>query len=675
MLDGRPVLLPVAAREKHPWFIDWQKLTWEQTQDPATQLVFRQSESGEVFGRVTYEEELKHRDGCAVLLGEASGGLCTIDFDDLEFARKFVDLNPWAQKSLRTQGSSRGFNIWVFVEGSIPKSCNLERDLTPRDNPDQPQPKRKHLGEWRADGRSTMIEGIHSSGVPYRRIVDCPPARVAFDEINWPPGPVYPWIKTRYETLAEEHGKAVYPNANGTVVINQVFFAALYADENHILYDAEAGLFFAYESSTGVWKKKTPDLIKNEFGQLIRRVAQDIGNEDLERKRTESLLRALAILLKGQVEKEKPFERRKEDAGIIHLTNGMLDLRENPPVPREFSPEFYSRNITPVALDEDAQCPRFLKELVLPAVGKENVLLIQKMAGSCLLGQNLIQRFWILEGTPGGGKSTFVNVLVKVLGVHNQTELRTEHLDKRFEVFNYLGKTLLIGVDVPGRFLNQSGASKIKGLTGGDYLAAEKKNGGQYTVKGDFNVIITCNSRLHLRMDGDGEAWRRRLIRVVIKKYKPEQPIPNFAEILLEEEGPGILNWMIKGAFKVLQEIEEHGTIQLTEKQREARDALLLESDSISQFVRNGIERASGHDLTMEEIVKRYFKFCEGKGWQAKRIRQVKTELPGAMLEIHHVGKSNSITRSNSVEKERTQRGFRGVRLVRLTHEDEDEPF
>jgi phage/plasmid-associated DNA primase len=82
-----------------------------------------------------------------------------------------------------------------------------------------------------------------------------------------------------------------------------------------------------------------------------------------------------------------------------------------------------------------------------------------------LIGENLAQRLLILTGTAGGGKGTFIRVLVGILGQTNVASLRTQLLNERFELGRFLGKTLLYGADVPEKFLNHRGASVLKSLT------------------------------------------------------------------------------------------------------------------------------------------------------------------------------------------------------------------
>jgi len=82
----------------------------------------------------------------------------------------------------------------------------------------------------------------------------------------------------------------------------------------------------------------------------------------------------------------------------------------------------------------------------------------------------------LLVGTPGGGKSTLLEVIEAVVGPSNVVELRTDFLADRFEIARFLRKTMLSGKDVPGNFLETAGAQMLKKLVGHDLLSAERKN-------------------------------------------------------------------------------------------------------------------------------------------------------------------------------------------------------
>ena len=119
---------------------------------------------------------------------------------------------------------------------------------------------------------------------------------------------------------------------------------------------------------------------------------------------------------------------------------------------------------------------------------------------------------------------------------------------------------------MPGNFLQQKGSESIKKLTGGDLLDAEfKHSNGRCKLRGEFSIIITSNNSLNVRLDGDNDAWRRRLILLKFVNNPPKKPIARFADKLFAEEGPGILNWMVQGAVKSLNDLAEYGRIHLPE--------------------------------------------------------------------------------------------------------------
>ena len=148
------VLLPVPVGEKGCREKSWPEFTLEKMGD-ATHLA--KLETGNV----------------AVLLGEASGNLISIDFDDEEFLEAFMDGNPRLGESTFTKGK-RGGNVFLRIEGELPEFANLKNG------------KGGHIGEIRSGAKSTVVHGLHPEGVTYEIVNDSPPIRMAFDEIVWP---------------------------------------------------------------------------------------------------------------------------------------------------------------------------------------------------------------------------------------------------------------------------------------------------------------------------------------------------------------------------------------------------------------------------------------------------------------------------------------------------------
>jgi len=293
--------------------------------------------------------------------------------------------------------------------------------------------------------------------------------------------------------------------------------------------------------------------------------------------------------------------------------------------------------------------------------------MLQQYAGQCLLGRSLTQRILILDGVGGASKGAFVLTIIGIVGPQNARELRTRFLADRFEIGRCLGKTLLIGSDVRANFLSEEGSHRLKSLVGGDLLEAELKNrNAQFRIEGVFNTVITSNTRLRVRLQGDETAWKRRLAIAHYENPFNGPKIPDIDQFLLRTEGSGILNWCLEGARKLLKSIHQTGDISLSTRQVERVKTLLSESDSLRIFLRENLVGTPGADLTGTEILERYTSYCISAGWSPTPLRLAQSSLDDLMLELFSAAKVHDIKRDG-----KNQRGFR---YVRFRNDDEADP-
>lgn len=492
---------------------------------------------------------------------------------------------------------------------------------------------------------SPVFEGIGGSDGSDAQF-ELPPSTAGEDMIDG-------GLTSPLDPVVAEHGDFFVAHEE-TVEINQIAVAAKFAEERQIVFDADNQEFRKYNPTTGHFAVVKEPQIKWELAGFIKNIAEKDAAGAFVPKRTNSLLGAIVNLVKGCA----PAPERDLDHKVVHVGNGMLDLTTDIPNLRPFSPDYFSTRFCPIRFDPDAKCERFLRELLQPAVAAEDISLLQRISGAALLGPNRAQRCEILYGSAAAGKSTFVNILEKILGPENVAHLRTEHMGSRFETHGYHNKTLLSAKDVAGDFLSSKGAKMLKALVGDDQLETELKFGGKHRLRGDLQVTITSNSRLKLAVEDDEEAWRRRLLIVEFKRDEAPKRIPNFADVLLKEEGEGILAWMIKGAVDHLAELKKLGDFALTESQRKRIDDVLLESKSPEEFVRTGLVKKANANVTVEELTERYFRFCEARQWQPFTMRQFENAVAELMLKHHATRRRNDIRREG-----KAVRGFKGVGL------------
>jgi hypothetical protein len=169
------VFLPLVPGEKFPVknLKGWQKTDLARTQKPKYQEALSKSDIG-------------------ILCGSASSNLISIDCDTDEFAKDLIDLNPAFSDCTRSRGN-RGQNIWIRIEGDLPKSSKLTQDGN-------------QIGEIRCDANLTKIWGKHPEGQNYEIERGLGPIEMSFGEIIWPD----------YVNLGQKPKKIVSPPSSPT---------------------------------------------------------------------------------------------------------------------------------------------------------------------------------------------------------------------------------------------------------------------------------------------------------------------------------------------------------------------------------------------------------------------------------------------------------------------------
>ncbi len=597
---------------------------------------------------------VSHNSNVGILQGSPSNGLCSIDIDCDDELDAFCELNDDLVSNTTITRGKRGLNIWFRFKGNYPKLTKLHT----RD--DEP------WGEFRSDGAQTVFAGEHPQGGNYKLINAAPPLEIEFSSIVWPSHLVLPWASETganppsiLDEIIEEHGEPFEISEKGAVSLNQGALAEIFIRENLILFEPSEAEFYIYEERTGAWQRITPIRVNGMVERMIRRLMMEQEMEDAVTKITAALIDSMVKLIKPKIERPDAFHERRN---IIHLKNGVIDLDAEQLSLVSFSPEFYSRNQIPVDFNPDAECPRFINELLEPCLNESDIDLLQRWMGSALLSSNHAQAFMLITGAAAGGKSTFVNLVEHLIGPKNVHELRTGHLGSRFETQFLIGKKLLTGKDVPSDFLRNKNAYNLKKLVGGDRISAEKKGSNEaLQIIGDFHCVVTANSRLFIKVDGDSDAWRRRIL--LIEWGRPEEGrirIPNFDEVLFAEEGSGIFNWMLEGALKHKNELDQIGKFALSEDQQQRVDDLLDESDSVRAFIYNKLTGEQGSAVTSQDLNDEYSNFCRDMGWEMLPEREIFGAIQRMIYERFGIKQSHDIPMGPWGHR----RGYRNIKII-----------
>lgn len=456
------------------------------------------------------------------------------------------------------------------------------------------------------------------------------------------------------DPIFKQFGMPFIANESGKISLNERAIAVKCATLHHVHYDTTGKFYERYDTKRGLWLAVHEIVVIELLDNLLLELGKLYSQQDFVARTTVAKLSSLAKMLRPHGLKVQS----ESGTGQFHVSNGVLSLTGRVPKLLPHDSKHLFRTSSEIEFNPKAHCPQFLKFLA-GALDKPDVELMQKYCGSMLLGPNTCHGIAIIRGTPGGGKSTLVTIIEKVLGEDKVAYLRTMHLGSRFETSAFLSKRLLVGKDVPGDALSVSGARMLKSLSGNDLMQAEIKfNPAKRAVRGDFHIVIVSNNQLTIALDGDGDAWRRRLLVIDFKNPKPAQPIPNFAEKLFAQEASGILNWLIEGATKYTAEMKEHGRLQLNEDQSARIETLLENSDNVPVFVNRCLAEKKGGDVTSEELLLGYYRVCKSESWTPVSSHEFQTRVPDLLGQLFRATRRNDITRNG-----RAVRGFKHVAL------------
>lgn len=441
------------------------------------------------------------------------------------------------------------------------------------------------------------------------------------------------------------------------------YWADRYAHETLISFDSESSKFYSYDEPSGVWLMQRSQDLRSKLAKYLLKYAGVTKQLVLSNKRSQARLAEMAAVLQSHARTLNPYTGKQ--GGVLHLGNGMLHLDTCAPQLRPFSPSYFSRRQCPIPYDSKATCPRFLNELVLSAMDQDDADLLQLFCGQFLLRRNIFQVFLIFKGDAGSGKGTIERIIRAILGVNEITELRPAHLGSRFEFDNLADVSLFVGSDANANFLSEEGASRIKALTGGDIVSSEQKGGGKRPVEGEHNVLITTNSDLQIKLQGDRSAWKRRMHIIEFHRAPGKPSLTDFDKTLIKEEGIGILRWFIEGAEKVLKLSRDGQSFPVTARQRARVDKLLDSSDCLNQFVALGLRPQRGACMTSDEVFGAYETFCTDRGWIPKSKTLSQKQLPSLMKKHHDVLPSHDIKRDG-----KDARGYRHIARVQCADQN-----
>jgi len=289
------------------------------------------------------------------------------------------------------------------------------------------------------------------------------------------------------------------------------------------------------------------------------------------------------------------------DPWLLNVSNGTIDLKTG--TLRTHSRDDLITKLVPVPYKPTATCPAwdaFLNEVM--GADQDKIRFLQKSIGYSLTGVTHEQVLFMFHGSGANGKSTFINIVHRLLGDYALTTPTDTLLVKRGggipnDVARLKGVRFVSAVETEiGRRLAET---LVKQLTGGDRISARFLYGEYFDFDPTFKIFLAVNHK-PLISGGDNAIWRRIRLVPFDVTIPPEKRDPNLNR-KLESELSGILRWAVEGCLLWQKE-----GLQPPASVEAATGAYRSEMDVVGDFIDDCCEVVLGAKTSFGDLYGRY---------------------------------------------------------------------
>lgn len=307
---------------------------------------------------------------------------------------------------------------------------------------------------------------------------------------------------------------------------------------------------------------------------------------------------------------------------LINLANCMIDYTTQERF--EHAIEYRSFIQIPVEYEPEATCPIF-DDFLSKIIDPENLTLIWEVIGYLLIPGNPLQKAILAYGPGSNGKSTFFNVIEKMVGKQNTSNITLNQLTRTFEPAELFGKQLNSVGDLDMQYLENT--ENFKKITGGDPITAQRKNKDPFTFVNWATPIFATNT-LWKSSDLSHGYFRRWEVIPFTNKISSADFTHSFEQMTSNHELSGIFN----KALPYIKPLLERKAFTSSPSIKELMSQFQKESDNVAIWLEDDDDLTLNPDLydRRSYIYDHYRKWCYATGHRAlsnqgfyKRLEQL----------------------------------------------------
>ncbi|MEU0443759.1 phage/plasmid primase, P4 family [Streptomyces sp. NPDC006186] len=301
---------------------------------------------------------------------------------------------------------------------------------------------------------------------------------------------------------------------------------------------------------------------------------------------------------------------------------GVVDLRTGAIRAPDPHTDFHSRSTT--VAPEPMPTPRWHRFLTDTfgdgPEGEEMVGFLHLLLGYSITGDVGAQVMPFLFGSGKNGKSVLLDVLMKLLGDYADAAPPGFLMARPYEghptdLAELHGRRVIVCSEV--KHGDRFDEARVKLLTGGDRIKARRMRQDFFSFAPTHKLWLLGNHRPEVGTGGFA-FWRRMRLIPFERVVSDARKIDNLADVLVTEEGPGILNWLVLGARRYLG-----GERDLTgpEQVRIATTAYAETEDHTGRFLSESCQLESSLRTEQAHLYAAYKAWCQNDGAPAVSSR------------------------------------------------------
>lgn len=307
----------------------------------------------------------------------------------------------------------------------------------------------------------------------------------------------------------------------------------------------------------------------------------------------------------------------RSERHYVSMQNGILDFekvfagRSVDQFLLPHSSNWFSQFQLQYKFDFNSKCPTWLEYLNYSMDGdQDRIDLLQEWAGYLLTTTNAMQKFIVLEGKGGNGKTVYFAAMRAMLGNENVSSVALENFGGRFDLSTTIGKAANICGDVGE--IDAVCEGSLKMFTGGDAMTFDRKGLAPLEMIPTAKLMMAWNLRPRFK-DRSGGVWRRMILVPFEREVDESRRIAGMDSYkfwLASGEVPAILRWAIEG----LERLNTMGRFTRSKICEKAAAEYRLESNPANDFLLEScFERPEGK-IQCQWLYDLYAAWCRQAG-------------------------------------------------------------